>query len=116
LRQGEFSLNVTQLIGEPIIETAQVEARGSRVRRQGERHGDWLAFPRGGHMLATFRRFLGDQNGAATIKYGLMISLAFAGAIGVANEVGARIEFIFRGVADVINAATAGRPIPPPFI
>ena len=67
-------------------------------------------------MLAAIRRFLGDRNGAASIEYGLIISLATAGAIGVANEVGARMDFLIRGVADVIDAATAGRVIPPPFL
>ncbi len=60
-------------------------------------------------MLAAIRRFLGDQNGATSIEYGLVISLAVAGAIGVANEVGARVEFLYRGVTDVMNAAIAGR-------
>lgn len=67
-------------------------------------------------MLAAIRRFIGDQNGATTLEYGLVISLAIAGAIGVANEVGSRIDFLFRGVSDVIEAATAGRSIPPPIL
>lgn len=67
-------------------------------------------------MLAAIRRFIGDQNGATSIEYGLVISLAIAGAIGTANEVGARMEFIFRGVTDVMSAATAGRAIPPPIL
>ncbi|MGQ0677881.1 MAG: Flp family type IVb pilin [Rhodospirillales bacterium] len=65
-------------------------------------------------MLAATRRFIGDQNGATSLEYGLVISLAIAGAIGVANEVGARMDFLFRGVTDVLNAAAAGRLIPPP--
>jgi Flp pilus assembly pilin Flp len=66
-------------------------------------------------MLATIHRFIGDQTGASSLEYGLAISLAIAGAIGVANEAGARIEFLFRGITDVLDAATAGRlAVPPP--
>ena len=43
-----------------------------------------------------------------------MTSLVLAGATAVANEAGARIEHVFRGVTDVLNAASAGRLIPPP--
>ena len=64
-------------------------------------------------MLAAIKRFIGDDSGASTIEYGLMISLALAGATALANEAGARIEYVFRGVTGVLNAAAAGRLVPP---
>jgi Flp pilus assembly pilin Flp len=65
-------------------------------------------------MLATLRRLVADQNGASSLEYGLAISLAIAGAVGVANEAGERIEFLFRGITDVLDAAAAGRLVIPP--
>lgn len=57
-------------------------------------------------MLAVFKRFLGRDDGATAIEYGLIAALVAVAIIGALTALGVDLTAIFTGVSGELRDAT----------
>jgi pilus assembly protein Flp/PilA len=59
-------------------------------------------------MLAKLIGFLGDENGATAIEYGLIAALVSVAAIGALTAMGNSLSTMFNTVSSSLSSATGG--------
>ena len=57
-------------------------------------------------MKTLIRRFAEDQSGATAIEYGLIATLIAVAIIAGATVLGTKLNEVFNGLADTMNAPT----------
>jgi pilus assembly protein Flp/PilA len=59
-------------------------------------------------MIAKMIGFLGDENGATAIEYGLIAALVSVAAIGALTAMGNSLSTMFNTVSSSLSSATGG--------
>ena len=59
-------------------------------------------------MIAKMIAFLGDEDGATAIEYGLIAALVSVAAIGALTAMGGSLSTMFNTVSSALSTATGG--------